>query len=62
MKLAWKEIRHSITKYLLIESILVLMIFMVVFLSGLTHDERVLDLVDAVYRLENAQLKKVANY
>ncbi len=26
-----------------------------------THDERVLDLVDVVYRLENAQLKKVAN-
>lgn len=26
-----------------------------------THDERVLDLVDAVYRLENAELKKVVN-
>ncbi len=26
-----------------------------------THDERVLDLVDKVYRLENAQLKKVVN-
>ncbi len=26
-----------------------------------THDERVLDLVDVVYRLENAELKKVAN-
>lgn len=37
MKLAWKEIRHSITKYILIESILVLMIFMVVFLSGLAN-------------------------
>lgn len=35
MKLAWKEIKHNISKYLLIESILVLMIFMVVFLSGL---------------------------
>lgn len=37
MKLAWKEIRHSISKYLLIESILVLMIFMVMFLSGLAN-------------------------
>ena len=37
MKLAWKEIRHSKTKYLLIEGILVLMIFMVVFLSGLAN-------------------------
>jgi putative ABC transport system permease protein len=37
MKLAWKEIRHSKTKYLLIESILILMIFMVVFLSGLAN-------------------------
>lgn len=37
MKLAWKEIRHSKTKYILIESILVLMIFMVVFLSGLAN-------------------------
>ncbi len=26
-----------------------------------THDQRVLDLVDVVYRLENAQLKKVVN-
>ena len=37
MKLAWKEIKHSISKYILIESILVLMIFMVVFLSGLAN-------------------------
>ncbi len=37
MKLAWKEIKHSISKYLLIEFILVLMIFMVVFLSGLAN-------------------------
>ena len=37
MKLAWKEIKHSLSKYLLIESILVLMIFMVVFLSGLAN-------------------------
>lgn len=27
-----------------------------------THDERVLDLVDVVYRLENAELKKVVNH
>ncbi|MGB4658892.1 MAG: ABC transporter ATP-binding protein [Mobilitalea sp.] len=27
-----------------------------------THDERVLDLVDVVYRLENGVLKKAANY
>lgn len=37
MKLAWKEIKHSLSKYVLIESILVLMIFMVVFLSGLAN-------------------------
>jgi len=36
MLLAWKEIRHSKKKYLLIELILVLLIFMVLFLSGLT--------------------------
>lgn len=27
-----------------------------------THDERVLDLVDVVYRIDNGELKKVANY
>jgi putative ABC transport system ATP-binding protein len=27
-----------------------------------THDERVLDLVDVVYRLDNGELKRVANY
>jgi len=27
-----------------------------------THDERVLDLVDAVYRLDNGKLKRVVNY
>lgn len=37
MKLAWKEIKHSKSKYVLIESILILMIFMVVFLSGLAN-------------------------
>ena len=37
MKLAWKELKHSKIKYLLIESILVLMIFMVIFLSGLAN-------------------------
>ena len=35
MKLAWKELKHSKKKYLLVEMILVLMIFMVLFLSGL---------------------------
>lgn len=37
MKLAWKEIKYSKSKYFLIESILVLMIFMVIFLSGLAN-------------------------
>ncbi len=37
MLLAWKEISHSKKKYLLIELILVLLIFMVLFLSGLTN-------------------------
>ncbi len=37
MKLAWKEIKYNKTKYILIESILVLMIFMVIFLSGLAN-------------------------
>ncbi len=27
-----------------------------------THDERILDLVDAVYRLDNGELKEVVNY
>ncbi len=37
MKLAWKEIKHSRKKYLLIEITLILMIFMVIFLSGLAN-------------------------
>jgi len=37
MKLAWKELKHSKIKYLLIESIIILMIFMVIFLSGLAN-------------------------
>ena len=37
MKLAWKELKHSKTKYLLIESIIILMMFMVIFLSGLAN-------------------------
>jgi len=37
MKLAWKEIRYYKAKYFLIEVILVLMIFMVLFLSGLAN-------------------------
>jgi len=35
MKLAWKEIRYNKKKYALIEGVLVLMVFMVLFLSGL---------------------------
>ncbi|BBF43463.1 heme efflux system permease HrtB [Lachnospiraceae bacterium KM106-2] len=35
MKLAWKELKHNKTKYLLVETIVVLMIFMVLFLTGL---------------------------
>jgi len=37
MKLAWKELKHSKTKYLLIECIIILMMFMVIFLSGLAN-------------------------
>ncbi|MDF2908656.1 MAG: permease, partial [Herbinix sp.] len=37
MRLAWKELKYSKMKYLLIESILILMIFMVIFLSGLAN-------------------------
>lgn len=37
MKLAWKEIRYNWKKYLFIEILLVLMIFMVMFLSGLAN-------------------------
>lgn len=35
MKLAWKELLYEKRKYLLVEGILILMIFMVLFLSGL---------------------------
>ena len=35
MKLAWKEIKYNKKKYALIEGVLVLMVFMVLFLSGL---------------------------
>ncbi|MBE5960631.1 MAG: hypothetical protein E7256_04485 [Lachnospiraceae bacterium] len=37
MGLAWKEMKHSRKKFVLIEAILVLMIFMVIFLSGLAN-------------------------
>lgn len=37
MKLAWKELAHQKKKYLLIDSIIILMMFMVLFLSGLVN-------------------------
>lgn len=37
MKLAWKEIQFNFKKYILVEAILFLMIFMVLFLSGLAN-------------------------
>lgn len=37
MKLAWKEIQYNKAKFLLIETIIILMIFMVLFLSGLAN-------------------------
>ena len=37
MNLGWKEIKHSKGKYMLIEGILLLMVFMVLFLSGLAN-------------------------
>lgn len=37
MKLAWKEIRHQAKKFLLVEILIFLMMFMVIFLSGLTQ-------------------------
>lgn len=37
MKLAWKELIYSKKKYILIESIIVLLVFMVLFLSGLVE-------------------------
>lgn len=37
MKLAWKEIKFNLKKYLLIEILIVFMIFMVMFLSGLAN-------------------------
>lgn len=37
MNLGWKEIKHSKGKYVLIEGILLLMVFMVLFLSGLAN-------------------------
>lgn len=111
MQLAWKELIYGKKKYILIELLIILLMFMVLFLSGLaeglgravvsgidsmdadyfllsdsaesldgargrqvaemirlevkkhnkaavmvTHDERVLDLADCVYRLENGRL------
>lgn len=37
MRLAWKELKYNWKRYLLIEIIVVLMMFMVLFLSGLVQ-------------------------
>ncbi|MDO5521789.1 MAG: FtsX-like permease family protein [bacterium] len=37
MKLAWKELKHDKARYVMVEAILVLMVFMVLFLSGLAN-------------------------
>lgn len=37
MNLAWKEIKYSKKNYILVEVTLILLMFMVIFLSGLTH-------------------------
>lgn len=37
MKVSWSEIRYQPKKFLLIELLIVLMMFMVIFLSGLTN-------------------------
>lgn len=37
MKLAWKELKHDKTRYIMVEAILVLMVFMVLFLTGLAN-------------------------
>lgn len=64
MKLAWKELKHSKTKYLLIESIIVLMIFMVIFLAGLANGlaravSASIENTDAEYFVVNADAENI---
>ena len=37
MKIAWNEIKYQPKKFILIEVLIVIMMFMVIFLSGLTN-------------------------
>lgn len=64
MKLAWKEIKHGMSKYLLIEIIIILMMFMVVFLSGLANGlgwamSASLEKTDAEYFVINTDAEKL---
>lgn len=66
MNLGWKELKHNKTKYLLIETILILMIFMVIFLSGLANGlaravSASIANKDAQYYVLNSDADKVIN-
>lgn len=41
MKPVWKELKYNRRRYLFVEIIVVLMMFMVLFLSGLNEDQTV---------------------
>lgn len=66
MKLAWKELKYNKKKYLLVEVILVLMIFMVLFLSGLANGlgravSSAIDNIDADYFVISEDSEKLIN-
>lgn len=66
MKLAWKEIRHNKKKYALIEGVLVLMVFMVLFLSGLASGlaravSAVIEIQPAAYYAVSEDSEKLLN-
>lgn len=67
MKVAWEEIKHGAKKFFLIEMLLVLLMFMVLFLSGLTNGlgravSAGIEQIPASYFVLSSDAEKVASF